>query len=61
MNRVMELSRLAPAWLKATSSRGVSAIEYGLLAALIALVIIAAVMSLGTNMSSLFGSISTSV
>jgi Flp pilus assembly pilin Flp len=38
-----------------------SAIEYGVLAASIALVIIAAVMTPGTNLNSLFSSISTSI
>jgi pilus assembly protein Flp/PilA len=61
MSRLMELSRSAAVWLKVTSNRGVSAIEYGLLAALIALVIIAAVTTLGTNLSSVFSGISTSI
>jgi pilus assembly protein Flp/PilA len=57
----MELSRSAAIWFKARSNRGVSAIEYGLLAALIALVIIAAVTTLGTNLQGVFNTISTSV
>jgi pilus assembly protein Flp/PilA len=61
MSRLIELSRSAAVWLKVTSGRGVSAIEYGLLAALIALVIIAAVTTLGTNLKSVFTTISTSV
>ncbi len=61
MSRLMELSRSAAVWLKVTSNRGVSAIEYGLLAALIALVIIAAVTTLGTNLKSVFTGISTSI
>ena len=36
---------------------GVTAIEYGLIAALIAVVIIAAVTTLGTNLSTLFSTI----
>jgi pilus assembly protein Flp/PilA len=61
MSRLIELSRSAAVWLKVSSNRGVSAIEYGLLAALIALVIIAGVTTLGTNLKAVFTTISTSV
>ncbi len=61
MSRSIKLFRSAAVWLNATSNRGVSAIEYGLLAALIALVIIAAVTTLGTNLSGVFSTISSSV
>ena len=61
MSLVIKLSRLAALWRKNSNNRGVSAIEYGLLAALIALVIIAAVTTLGTNLSSVFSGISTSI
>ncbi|MGA9764243.1 MAG: Flp family type IVb pilin [Rhodomicrobium sp.] len=61
MTRVIELSKTVAAWLKANSKRGASAVEYGLLAALIALVIIAAVTTLGTNLKTVFTSISTQV
>lgn len=40
---------------------GVTAIEYGLIAGLIAVVIIGAVQTLGTNVSSAFTSIATAV
>lgn len=40
---------------------GVTAIEYGLIAGLIALVIIGAVSLLGTNLNSMFGGLATSV
>lgn len=40
---------------------GVTAIEYGLIAALIAVVIIGAVAALGTSLSTLFSGISQSV
>jgi len=40
---------------------GASAVEYGLLVALIAAVIIAAVQILGTNVSSTFNSAATSI
>ena len=55
------LAKYAAVWLKAVSTRGVSAIEYGLLAALIALVIIGGITSLGSNLSAVFTSISTSI
>jgi pilus assembly protein Flp/PilA len=41
--------------------RGVTALEYGLIAALIAVVIIGAVTTLGGNLSTTFGNIATSV
>ncbi len=48
-------------WLKsfAKSDEGVTAIEYGLIAALIAVVIIAAVTLVGTELSTTFTTIST--
>ena len=39
------------------SEKGVTAIEYGLIASLIALAIIAAVTLVGTNLNTLFGTI----
>ena len=41
--------------------RGVTALEYGLIAALIAVVIIGAVTTLGTNLSATFGNVATSL
>ena len=41
--------------------KGVTAIEYGLIAGLIALLIIAGVSTLGKNLSLIFGSVATSV
>jgi len=41
--------------------RGASAVEYGLLVFLIALVIIAAVTLLGTNLSSMFNAVATGI
>ncbi len=61
MSRLIQLSKSAVCWLKAGSKRGVSAIEYGLLAALIALVIITAVTTLGTNLKGVYQSISSQV
>jgi pilus assembly protein Flp/PilA len=40
---------------------GATAIEYGLIAALIAVVIIAAATTLGTNLSTTFNSVATSL
>jgi pilus assembly protein Flp/PilA len=45
----------------ATAERGATAVEYGLMVALIAIVIIAAVTLLGTQMSSLFARVAGSV
>ena len=44
-----------------TDRRGVTAIEYGLIAALIAVVIAAAVTTVGTKVSSTFTAIGTSI
>jgi pilus assembly protein Flp/PilA len=41
--------------------RGATAVEYGLMVALIAIVIIVAVTALGTNLTSLFQTVATSV
>jgi pilus assembly protein Flp/PilA len=41
--------------------RGVTALEYGLIAALIATVIIGAVTTLGTNLKGIFNTIASSV
>ena len=48
-------------FLTVKSQRGVTALEYGLLAALIALAIITAVTLLGTNLSGVFNSVATTV
>ena len=44
-----------------TRERGATAVEYGLMVALIAIVIIVAVTALGNNLSGLFTRVSTSV
>lgn len=46
---------------KFNGERGATAVEYGLMVALIAIVIIAAVVLLGGNLSSLFDKVATSV
>jgi len=43
------------------SDRGATAVEYGLMVALIAMVIIGAVTLLGSHLSTLFSSVATSV
>ena len=45
----------------ATAERGATAVEYGLMVALIAIVIIVAVALLGGNLSGLFSKVATSV
>ena len=58
------LSRLVKFQVKAAalrSDRGATAVEYGLMVALIAIVIIAAVIVLGENLSTLFDNVATSV
>ncbi len=45
----------------ATAERGATAVEYGLMVALIAIVIITAVTLLGGNLSALFNNVATSI
>ena len=61
MRRFIQMTRSALAWAHAGSEEGVAAIEYGLMAALIAMVIIAAVITLGTNLTGLFDSIAAQI
>ena len=51
------LTRKAARWADVDSESGVTAIEYGLIAALIAVVIIGTVTTLGGNLSTVFGTI----
>ena len=58
------LSRLVKFQVKIAalrSDRGATAVEYGLMVALIAIVVIVAVTALGKNLSSLFNNVATSV
>ena len=58
------LSRLVKFQVKVAalrSDRGATAVEYGLMVALIALIIIGAVSALGTNLSTLFQSVAAAV
>lgn len=53
------LRRLSGAFL--TSRRGATAIEYGLLAALVAVAIVAGATLVGTNLGNTFGNVAASV
>lgn len=59
------LSRLVKLQLKATAAlrndRGATAVEYGLMVALIAVVIIVAVSALGSTLTNLFNNVSNKV
>jgi pilus assembly protein Flp/PilA len=56
------LSRIVKLQVRLQSrERGATAVEYGLMVALIAIVILVAVKALGTNLSTLFNRTSTSV
>jgi pilus assembly protein Flp/PilA len=48
-------------WLFVKSESGATAIEYGLIVALIAVVIIGAVTAVGTNLSTQFNTVASSV
>jgi len=51
------ISRAVARWFSVKSERGVTAIEYGLLASLIAVVIVTAVTLVGTNLTATFNTI----
>jgi pilus assembly protein Flp/PilA len=57
MNYISNMALLAFVWLQVPRKRGVTAIEYGLMAALVAVVIIAAVTLLGKNLTNVFNTI----
>ena len=61
MRRISDICRAAYVWFKVESEEGIAAVEYGLLAALIAVVIITAVTTLGTNLKGIFNSVATSI
>jgi pilus assembly protein Flp/PilA len=61
MRNLFQLPKTVVSWRKLGSEKGVTAIEYGILAALIALAIIGAVTLVGTNLSGTFNSIATQV
>jgi pilus assembly protein Flp/PilA len=53
-NDMRNLAKDVAGWLSLDSERGVTAIEYGLIASLIALGIIAGVTLTGTNLAAIF-------
>ncbi len=55
------MTRLAARLQTLRNDKGATAVEYGLMVALIAIVIIVAVALLGKNLSTLFNSVATSV
>ena len=55
------LSRLIKLQARINDDRGATAVEYGLMVALIAIVIIVAVTLLGTTLSGLFNKVATSI
>ena len=56
-----EVSKKVAGWLAIESERGVTAIEYGLIASLVALAIIVGATLLGTNLNELFNYIAGKV
>lgn len=48
------ISKTVSGWFSIESERGVTAIEYGLIAALVALAIIVGITLVGTNLNALF-------
>jgi pilus assembly protein Flp/PilA len=62
MKRIFTMNAFLRNWLRLkTDRRGVTALEYGLIAALIAGVIITAVATLGTNIKTTFTSLGTEI
>jgi pilus assembly protein Flp/PilA len=55
------MSKLITKFRALTTERGATAVEYGLMVALIAIVIIVAVALLGTNLSTIFDTTATSI
>ena len=51
---MLTLSKTVARWFKLDSEQGVTAIEYGLIAALVALAIIVGATALGANLNALF-------
>ena len=54
---MLTLSKKVAHWFKIDSEQGVTAIEYGLIAALVALAIIVGATALGANLNALFTTI----
>lgn len=60
-NHMRQIVSKASKYLSINNEKGVTAIEYGMLAALIALAIIAAVIVLGGNLNEVFTNLGTQV
>jgi pilus assembly protein Flp/PilA len=61
---MLQLFTVVQAWLaavKRSDERGATMVEYGLMVALIAVVALAAVVTLGTKVSSIFDTIQSSI
>ena len=61
MNSINKLVRFSQGHLSNSSQSGVTMIEYALMAALIAVLLIVVVTNVGTNLSVMFQSIATAV
>lgn len=60
-NVMRSLARKIAGWFSLTSERGVTAIEYGLIASLIAVAIIGAITLIGTNLTAVFTKVSSNL
>jgi pilus assembly protein Flp/PilA len=61
MRRLFNRVQSAYAWSNVESEQGIAAVEYGLLAALIAVVIITAVTLVGTNLSGVYNAVAAAI
>lgn len=61
MGRLSSGVQSACAWFKVGSEEGAAALEYGLLAALIAVMIVSAVGLVGTNLQGVFNSLAANI
>ena len=59
MNKITYYVEKISSYFKVDDKRGVTAIEYGLIAALISIVIVGAATSTGSSLKSMFSTIST--
>ena len=61
MRRLFNRVQSAYAWSNVELEQGIAAVEYGLLAALIAVVIITAVTLVGTNLSGVYNAVAAAI
>ena len=61
MNKITYYAKKVSGYFKVDDKRGVTAIEYGLIAAVIAIVIVGGAQQLGTNVNSVFKAVAASV